>query len=471
GGTVAIATTQAFTHSPDSTMHRFMPSLAVDRAGNMAIGYSTSNSSTKPAIKYAGRQAGDPLSSLPQTEQLEMQGTGTQVGSSRWGDYSAMTPDPDGCTFWYTNEYYAADGLDSLTRIASFKFPSCSTVGSGTVQGTVTALVGGAAIPGATVALGERTTTTNGAGFYQFTGIPAGTYPTLAASAPGFNTGTVASVVVTDGGTTVQNFALSTAPTSACLTDTTQPDFQTGVPDGVDLTASPGNVVLSTTGALDQANISIGGFGFGISTTTWGGQTFTAGVSGQLTKADINLFCTGCTGPTPDLTLALRAGSGGIPTGGDIATATITGFSSGVATYYTGVFSTHPALVAGTQYALVIRPNAAPSAGTYAVTRSGSAATGSDVYGGGALAISSTSGATWAIPTGGGISTDAAFRTFVFDGTGTQVSGLKDANPAAGAFPFWTTITWNASIPAGTDVKIQAAASNNSEGPFAFVGP
>src|SRR5262249_47081155 len=211
----------------------------------------------------------------------------------RWGDYSAMTPDPDGCTFWYTNEYYAADGLNSLTRIASFKFPSCATVGSGTVQGNVTALVGGAAIAGATVALGARTTTTNGAGFYQFTGIAAGTYPTLAASAPGFNTGTVASVVVNDGGTTVQNFALATAPTSACLTDTTQADFQTGVPVEVDLTSSPGNVVLSTTGTLDQVNLSIDGFGFALSTSTWAGQAFTAGVTGQLTKADINLFCSG----------------------------------------------------------------------------------------------------------------------------------------------------------------------------------
>ena len=36
-----------------------------------------------------------------------------------------MTVDPDGCTFWYTNEYYAATGLNWQTRIGSFKFPSC----------------------------------------------------------------------------------------------------------------------------------------------------------------------------------------------------------------------------------------------------------------------------------------------------------------------------------------------------------
>ena len=86
-----------------------MPSLAVDRAGDMALGYSTSSSTTKPAIKYAGRLATDPVNTLGQTEQVLFQGTGTQTGSCggstciRWGDYSAMTLDPDGCTFWYTN--------------------------------------------------------------------------------------------------------------------------------------------------------------------------------------------------------------------------------------------------------------------------------------------------------------------------------------------------------------------------------
>ena len=35
-----------------------------------------------------------------------------------------MTLDPDGCTFWYTNEYYAVDGLNHQTRIGSFAFPS-----------------------------------------------------------------------------------------------------------------------------------------------------------------------------------------------------------------------------------------------------------------------------------------------------------------------------------------------------------
>src|SRR5712692_7384117 len=57
GGTVAANITQATTWDPDgaNVIYRFMPSLAIDRAGDMALGYSTSNSTTKPAIKYAGR--------------------------------------------------------------------------------------------------------------------------------------------------------------------------------------------------------------------------------------------------------------------------------------------------------------------------------------------------------------------------------------------------------------------------------
>jgi len=45
GGTVAANTTQAANHEPDNTVNRFMPSLAVDRVGDMMIGYSASNAS------------------------------------------------------------------------------------------------------------------------------------------------------------------------------------------------------------------------------------------------------------------------------------------------------------------------------------------------------------------------------------------------------------------------------------------
>jgi hypothetical protein len=110
-----------------------MGSLAVDILGNMAIGYSVSDNTMFPAIRYAGRLASDPLSALAQGEATIINGTGAQTNNcgtgacTRWGDYSAMTLDPsDGCTFWYTNEYYESSGGNWQTRIASFRFPACN---------------------------------------------------------------------------------------------------------------------------------------------------------------------------------------------------------------------------------------------------------------------------------------------------------------------------------------------------------
>lgn len=477
GGTVAAATTQAAFHEPDTTTSRFIPSLAVDNGGNMLLGYSASSSTIKPAIRYAGRLAGDPLSTLPQTETTLIAGGGTQLGScgggpcTRWGDYSAMSLDPtDGCTFWFTTEYYAADGLNYNTRIGSTAFPACTPRGNGIIQGTVTTSPGGSPINGATVALGSRTATTNPAGFYQFTGIPAGTYPGIKAISDGSNTSPSSSVVVTTGGTIVKDFALTFAPDTGTFVDTTQADFSLGQPVKVDLTASPGDMQLARQN-LDQFNAGVGSSGVGITITTWGGQTFTPTVSGLLTRADIALFCSGCTGTTPSLTLSVRATSGGVPTGADLATATIPGFSAGTTVYYTGVFAAPAALTAGTQYALLIRPTVNPSLGTYALTRSGSATTGQDIYAGGARINGATSGTVWTIPLTGGITTDDGFKTFMTTPSGTFVSSLKDINTLMFVIPDWTTITWTATVPASTTLQFQVAGSNNPNGPFTFVGP
>src|SRR5258708_7122399 len=143
GGTVEANATQAFTYSPDITVFRFMPSVGVDRIGNMAIGYSATNPTLNPAIRYAGRLAGDPVNSITQTEQSLIEGTGTQSGTcgatcTRWGDYSAMTLDPDGCTFWYTNMDYQVTGLAFNSRVSASSFPGCTPTVSVALQGTVT---------------------------------------------------------------------------------------------------------------------------------------------------------------------------------------------------------------------------------------------------------------------------------------------------------------------------------------------
>jgi hypothetical protein len=119
---------QQGTFSPDSTA-RWMGSIAMDKDGNMAVGYSASSSSIYPAIRYTGRLATDALGTM-QAENTLVNGGGSQTaGLSRWGDYSSMTVDPvDDCTFWYTTEYLQTSGTwNWSTRIGSFKFASCGT--------------------------------------------------------------------------------------------------------------------------------------------------------------------------------------------------------------------------------------------------------------------------------------------------------------------------------------------------------
>jgi hypothetical protein len=140
GGTITTTPVQQGFHAPDTTLYRWMGSLAADTTGNMALGYSTSNGTAPnfPSIAYAGRLVTDPAGTLPQTETQLIAGGGSQIftcgGSNclRWGDYSSMSVDPvDDCTYWYTTEFYETQAQGSnqpgiwQTRIGSFKFPSC----------------------------------------------------------------------------------------------------------------------------------------------------------------------------------------------------------------------------------------------------------------------------------------------------------------------------------------------------------
>lgn len=126
--TAAWSVFQQGTFSPD-TMFRWMGSIAMDKVGNIAVGYSVSSTQLHPSIRYAGRVPSDSPGTLESEMSLQM-GTGSQtVNLSRWGDYSAMSIDPvDDCTFFYTNEYLVANGTFNWhTRITKVQFPSCST--------------------------------------------------------------------------------------------------------------------------------------------------------------------------------------------------------------------------------------------------------------------------------------------------------------------------------------------------------
>ncbi len=129
----AYSVYQQGTYAPGDGVHRWMGSIAMDKNGDIALGYSVVNGTTVyPGIRYTGRLAGDTLGDMTLGEGTVINGSGVQTTTnSRWGDYTDMTVDPvDDCTFWYVNEYYAvsgtaANGRPWQTRIASFKLPGC----------------------------------------------------------------------------------------------------------------------------------------------------------------------------------------------------------------------------------------------------------------------------------------------------------------------------------------------------------
>jgi hypothetical protein len=210
---------QTGTHAPADGHSRWMGSIAADKDGNLAIGYSISSSTLMPGIRYAGRLATDPLGTLPQEETSLHEGTGVQQAtSSRWGDYSTLSIDEsDDCTFWYTNEYYQTTGsFDWDTRIGKFKFPNCVQGPAGTLTGTVVSANNGNPIAGAQIQIGENfSTTTNSSGVYSML-VPVGTYD-VTASKFGYFSQTAAGVVINDGQTTTQNFSL--VPAASVIVD------------------------------------------------------------------------------------------------------------------------------------------------------------------------------------------------------------------------------------------------------------
>jgi len=114
---------------PDTSF--WMGSIAMDKAGNIALGFSASSQSLDPSVFLVGRAPSDPPGTVAGPMVL-VTGGGVQLRSfKRWGDYSSMAIDPaDDCTFWYTQEYYRTTGsFNWSTRIAAVKFDSCKAHG------------------------------------------------------------------------------------------------------------------------------------------------------------------------------------------------------------------------------------------------------------------------------------------------------------------------------------------------------
>jgi hypothetical protein len=319
-----FAMNQQGVYSPD-TDNRWMGSAAMDSDGNMALGYSVSSAATYPSVRYTGRLAADPLGTLPQGEASMVAGGGSQTaGGNRWGDYSAMSVDPeDDCTFWYTQEYFATtSGWGWQTRIGSFKFPSCTPDPTGILSGTVTNS-GAAPIAGVTVeATGGYSTVTDEDGHYSLT-LVAGTY-TVTASKYGYVTGSVSGVVVTPPATTTQNFAL-TLKAQVTVSGTVTDGSGAGWPlyATIDISTTGFSTTVVTDPVTGQYSVNL------VGTTDF---TFTVGAPGYTTQ--IATVTTGSGPSTRNFSLIIDSSCSAPGYGGGLSE----NFDSGV---------TPPALPAG----------------------------------------------------------------------------------------------------------------------------
>jgi len=117
------------TFAPDANT-RWLGAIAIDRSGNIGLGYSVSSAAISPQLRTTGRALGDAPGLLRDEQTCTPPGTGSQLSTSgRWGDYASMSVDPvDECTFWFTGEYFPVTSTSAWsTRICKFKFDECGT--------------------------------------------------------------------------------------------------------------------------------------------------------------------------------------------------------------------------------------------------------------------------------------------------------------------------------------------------------
>ena len=205
---------QQGTYAPGLTdgIHRWFGSIAMNGAGDMALGFSASNSANPavfPSVYYTGRHAGDPLGTMPLGEGVMVNGTGSQTGTaSRWGDYTSMVIDPvDDMTFWYINEWVpVTSAVGWQLRIGAFNLGGGGTpTPTPTASPSATPTVPASATPTATATATATTTPT---------GTPS---PTPTASCQVTYTTTTTTGTITPGGTDIGNHC------DDCTTDITLP--------------------------------------------------------------------------------------------------------------------------------------------------------------------------------------------------------------------------------------------------------
>jgi hypothetical protein len=122
----ALSVRQQGTYAPDGGF-RWMASPAMDRKGNIGIGYSYGGTPDFTGQRFAARLASDPPGVLSLPETVLVYGAGAQTTTLRWEDYTQTAMDPsDDCTIWYVGDYLKAGAMTYSTRIGAFQIPGCA---------------------------------------------------------------------------------------------------------------------------------------------------------------------------------------------------------------------------------------------------------------------------------------------------------------------------------------------------------
>ena len=112
---------QQGTYAPDSN-YRWMASAAIDKKGNIGIGYSFGGKNDFPGQRFSGRHFGDPLGKLTLNEVVLVNGEASQLNTLRWEDYTQTAMDPsDDETIWYVGDYLKKGAKNYSSKIGAFK--------------------------------------------------------------------------------------------------------------------------------------------------------------------------------------------------------------------------------------------------------------------------------------------------------------------------------------------------------------
>ena len=259
GAPVTSGPTQGQDYAPSPTaLNRWLPAIGVDQDGDMAVGYSGTDSTVFPSLYIAGAAGvasaaanSATIGTIPETEVYA--GDGYQTGATDpsdvadtgitfFGPENSMSLDPNGCEMWFAGQVDVGSptsptGDDDAwaTEITAFHFPGCTpstlatslstsgsadaSAGTGTLTATLTENgTDGSGVVGEVVdfSLGGTavgTATTDSDGVATLSGVDTSTY------AAGSYAGAVGA---TFAGDSAYNYGASTPATGSLLVGTPQ---------------------------------------------------------------------------------------------------------------------------------------------------------------------------------------------------------------------------------------------------------